>query len=303
MTVDDARGDSAAPLDPTGAGPFPVSGSGRGLVVQRRPGRAERDHAGWVRRDRALQRVLALALPVLLLVFWEAGAHLEWFDQRFFSRPSAIWTRGVDLVRDGELQRQLGITTRRLLLGYFLGAGAGILLGLVMSQFRLARAAVEPTLRALYVIPKLALLPILLLVFGLGEMPKVLFVALGVFFILAFSTLSAASMVPGAYHEAASAYGLSRLQRFRWVVLPGALPQIVAAMRLASGIGVLLVVAFEFVRSNDGIGYLTWHAWELFVADEMYVGIVTIAIFGVLFSALIGAVGNRLCPWAEEGAR
>lgn len=271
-----------------------------GTTVHRTPGAAERDYVRWARRQRALHRALALSLPLVLLVLWEVGARWEWFDDRFFSSPTAIWDRAWQLVKDGTLQEELLVTARRLFIGYGLGATAGILLGLVLSQFRLARAAVEPTLRGLYVIPKLAILPILLLVFGLGETPKVVFVALGVFFILAFSTLTAATMVPAAYHEAASAYRLTRLQRFRWLVLPGALPQIVAATRLASGIGVLLVVAVEFVSSNDGVGYLTWHAWELFVADQMYVGILTISIFGVAFSACIGAIGNRLCPWATD---
>lgn len=269
-------------------------------TVTRRPGSAERDHGRHVRRQRRLHRALAPALPIVMLILWEIGARAAWFDDRFFSSPSAIWGRAVDLVSEGELQDQLVITARRLFLGYGIGAVAGILVGLVLSQSRLARAAVEPTLRALYVIPKLAILPILLLVFGLGEVPKVFFVALGVFFLMAFSTLTAAAMVPVAFHEAGSAYGLSRLQRFRWIVLPGALPQIVAALRLTSGIGVLLVVAVEFVSSNDGIGYLTWHAWELFVADEMYVGILTISLFGVAFSALIGYIGAKLCPWATD---
>lgn len=279
--------------------------AGAARIVRRVPGRAEENHARWQRRQRRIQRILAVSVPIILLALWEIGAREAWFDTRFFSSPTRFWDRAQILIESGELFDQSVITIRRLLVGYGIGAFAGITLGLLLSQFRLARAAIEPTLRALYVIPKLAILPILLLVFGLGETPKVVFVGLGVFFILAFSTLTAATMVPHAFHEAASAYGLSRLQRFRWVVLPGSLPQIFAALRLASGIGVLLVVAVEFVQSNDGIGYLTWHAWELFVADQMYVGIVTVSVLGVAFSALIGALGRALCPWdtsSESGS-
>ncbi len=272
-------------------------------VVVREPSQAERDHHRHVRRQRAVNRMLAFVLPISMLALWEIGARTGWVDDRFFSSPSAIWDRGLRVASEGDLHSQVLVTARRLAFGFTLGAGSGILLGLVLSLFDVVRVIVEPTLRALYVIPKLAILPILLLVFGLGEGPKVAFVALGVFFIMAFSTLTAAAMVPKSYHEAASAYGLSASQRFRWIVLPGALPQIMAALRLSSGIGVLLVVAVEFVNANDGIGYLTWHSWELFVADQMYVGIVTISVCGVAFSGFIGWIGNKLCPWADEGVR
>jgi ABC-type nitrate/sulfonate/bicarbonate transport system permease component len=272
----------------------------RTRVVRRTPGRAETDWKRWASRQRALRLSLAVAVPVVLLGLWELGARQAWFDDRFFSSPSLIWDRALELVESGELQRELLVTTRRLLIGYVVGSGLGIVVGLLLSMSRLLQAALEPTLRALYVIPKLALLPVLLLLFGVTETPKVMFVVIGVFFIVAFSTLSAAVMIPVGYREVASSYGLSWQQRVRWMTIPASLPHIVAGLRLASGIAVLLVIAAEFVQSTDGIGYMAWHAWELFLADEMYVGIVVMSLLGVTFSGVVGFVGKKLTPWASD---
>lgn len=269
-------------------------------VVRYEPGPAQLHPERAARRDRLTRTGLAVAVPVLIFVLWEISARAAWIDVRLFASPSAVAEQAVELVGDGTLPAETLITVRRLLAGYLLGAAAGIVLGLALSQFTLLRAALEPLLRALYVVPKLAILPLLLLVLGLGEAPKVLFVAFGTFFIVVLSTLSAASMVPHGYHEVATSYGLSRAQRFRWLVLPASLPQIVAALRLASGIAVLLVVAVEFVQSDDGLGHLTWHAWELFMADRMYLGIVSVSVLGVLFSAVIAVLGSRLIRWADE---
>lgn len=269
-------------------------------VVRYEPTRAQREPERVGRRDRILRLALAFVLPMAIFASWELSAYFEWIDQRFYGRPSGVASEAADLIRDGTLFEQSWITVRRLVVGYVLGSLAGIAMGLVLSQFRLVRAAFEPLLQALYVIPKLAILPLLLLIFGLGEGPKISFIAIGTFFILAFSTLTAATMVPNAFHEVATSYGLSRWQRFRWMVLPASLPQIVAALRLASGIAVLLVVAAEFVQANDGLGYLTWHAWELFMADRMYLGIVTISLLGVLFNSLVGLLRPLLVRWADD---
>ncbi|MDY7099563.1 MAG: ABC transporter permease [Actinomycetota bacterium] len=278
----------------------PRRGPAGSEIVVRAPGGAEVDFRGHLRRRRLRNWALGLSVPVLVLVAWQVCADQGWIDSRFYGSPSAAWSEGVGLVTDGTMAENLWITVQRLVLGYAIGSVAGVLVGLLLGQSQLLRATFEPMLRALYVIPKLAILPILLLVFGLGEMPKLAFIALGVFFIVVFSTLSAATMIPTAYHEVASSYGLRRFQAFRWIVLPGSMPQIVAALRLASGIAVLLVVAVEFVNANDGIGFVTWHAWELFRADRMYAGIVTISVLGVVFSALVSLLGRLLAPWAEN---
>src|SRR5690606_23062789 len=119
-----------------------------------------------VRRRRLLEISLAIAVPVVLIGLWEWGGYRDWYDTRFFPRPSTIWSEGVDLIRDGKLQEEVWITTKRVLLGFGLGAVVGFLAGVILGMSRLTRAALEPTLNALYTVPKLALLPAFLLLFG-----------------------------------------------------------------------------------------------------------------------------------------
>lgn len=271
-----------------------------GTWVERKPDTKQRSTAQQARRDTFFKIVLGLLLPVGLLVSWELSAQMSWIDARFFSQPSAVWAKAQEDISSGLLWDEAQVTLVRLITGYVVGSVAGILVGLAMSQITILRWLLEPIIRALYVIPKLALLPLFLLIFGLGEMPKLVFISLGTFYIVAFTTLSAAMMIPTAFHEVARSYGLSRGQRFRWMIFPAITPQIVSSLKLASGISMLLVIAVEFVNAHEGLGYYTWHAWQIFVPDRMYVGVVTVSILGVLFSSLVGLLGSRLVRWADN---
>ncbi len=268
--------------------------------VERRPDPKQRSADVQARRDGVLRLLLGLVLPVGVLVAWEISARSGWIDARFFSQPSAVASKAGEDLRSGLLWSELRITIVRLVTGYVIGSLAGILIGLLMSQVKVLRWMLEPLIRALYVIPKLALLPLFLLLFGLGEVPKLVFISLGTFYIVAFTTLSAAMMIPTAFHEVSRSYGLSSGQRFRWMIVPAITPQIVSSLKLASGISMLLVIAVEFVNAHEGLGYYTWHAWQVFVPDRMYVGVVTISILGTLFGGLVGMLGSRLSRWADS---
>jgi sulfonate transport system permease protein len=272
-----------------------------GRWVTRRASGEPRVPAAQAKRRSTIARIAVGALlPVLVLVMWEVSGWAGWIDPRFFGMPSSVADRAISDIASGEIWEQTRITLFRLLVGFAIGSVAGIVVGLVLSQWRVLRWVFEPIIRALYVIPKLALLPLFLLVFGLGELPKIVFVSLGTFYIVAFTTLAAAMLIPTAYHEVSRSYGLSSAQRFRWMILPACLPQIVSSLRIASGISMLLVIAVEFVNADSGLGYYTWHAWQLFLPDRMYVGVVLVSILGVAFSALVGAVGARLVRWSDD---
>ncbi|MFF5261670.1 ABC transporter permease [Actinomadura viridis] len=268
--------------------------------VVRKPEERRRTVAQQARRDRTLRIVLGLVIPVGMLVSWELWARMGWMDARFFSQPTAVAQRAARDIDSGLLWSETWTTIVRLVIGYVAGSVVGIVVGLLLSQSKILRWLVEPLIRGLYVIPKLALLPLFLLLFGIGEMPKLVFISLGTFYIVAFTTLSAAMMIPTAFHEVARSYGLNGRQKFRWLIVPASMPQIVSSLRLASGISILLVIAVEFVNAEEGVGYYTWHAWQLFVPDRMYVGVLTISILGLVFSALIGKLGSRLVRWADE---
>ncbi|MEU7182122.1 MULTISPECIES: ABC transporter permease [Streptomyces] len=264
---------------------------------------AARDVAVRARRAAWRRTALGLAVPAGLLLAWQLAARAGAIDTLLFPPPSRIAVRLWDLASSGELGTHTAATLRRLLPGYALGSVTGALAGFVMGVSRTAEAAFGPLFSALYAVPKIATLPLLLLIFGLTETPKVLSVAITVFFVLQINTAAGVRQIDPRLLESARSYGASGLRLLRFVLLPGALPGVLTGLRTAAGLGVVVVVAVEFVASDSGLGYLIWNSWTLFQPDRMYVGLVAVAVLGALFSAAVTLAGRRAMPWRSDGRR
>jgi sulfonate transport system permease protein len=252
------------------------------------------------RRRGVLEFGLALAVPVVLLGLWQIAAKAGWIDDRLYPAPSTIVRTGYEQFKDGGLGSDLWITTRRILLGLGFGSLVGLVLGAAMGLIRLVRVALEPMLNALYVVPKLALLPVFIAIFGFGEAPKIVLVSVTVFFFVWIYTMEAFATIPEGYKEAARSLGVSRWRMFSDVLLPAALPQIFVALRIGMGVAVLVIVAAEFLVGDTGLGYVIFNSRRLFINDVMYAGIVTVALLGVVLSAIVTYVGRALTPWASH---
>ena len=241
--------------------------------------------------------LLSTLTPLLLLGLWEVAARSGALDARLFTPPTQIAQQGWDMVLSGELWRHTSATLARLLSGFVIGAVAGIVAGLLMGVWRPLRAALGPTFTALYALPKIAIVPLLLLIFGLTETPKVLSVAISVFFVMQINTLAGIVQIDGRVLEAARAYKAGGLKLFRYVLLPGATPAIMAGLRVAAGMSVIVITAVEFVASNNGLGYLIWNSWQLFQPSKMYVGLIVVSLVGALVTALIILLERAALPW------
>ena len=158
------------------------------MVLRRTPGAAERHPRRFVRRRRVISIVLAWGTPVLLFALWQWAAASHIIDTRFFPAPSRIWHAGINGVRDGVLTDAVGDSVKKLLVGYVIGVLGGVAIGVLLGLSWIARAALENTLIALYTLPKLALYPAFLLIFGLGSMPQIVLVGVTVFFIVVLAT-------------------------------------------------------------------------------------------------------------------
>lgn len=293
--------DSALQVIDERRSPAPDAEPPGGPVVRRLvPGAAERDPVRYAKRRRRIETVLAWAVPVVLVLMWQLSANQGWIDVRFFPGPKAIVDASRDLISSGMLVDAIWASSKRILAGYALGVATGVIAGLLLGVFGLMRAALEPTLMTLYVVPKVAVLPLLLLIFGLGDKPKIFAVAITVFFFMWIQTMEAVIATNPGYQEAMRSFDATRWQMFRSMYLPSALPQIFVAARLCAGISVLVMVSVEFVQGNDGVGYLIWNSWSLFLATRMYVGIVAVSLMGLLFSMLIKSIGRRVLPWAPN---
>lgn len=252
---------------------------------------AERGSA-WIRR-------VGPYTPVLLLVVWEALSRVGLLDPRFFPPPTAIVETFIELVISGQLINDALMTLSRIAIGFVLGAIPGILLGLLLGSVRSARLLLEPVFSSLLPIPKVAIYPLLLLIFGLGETSKYVIVAIGVFFYLFFNTMSGVMQAPQLFDDVARANGASRVQRRLTVSLPYALPSIFTGIKLATGGAFVIIAASEFVGAQSGLGYLIWSSWSTFAVSKMYVGIVTISALGYAATSLASMLERRLVPWVK----
>lgn len=255
------------------------------------------------RRKRRLDVGLAIATPVVLVALWQLAADENWIDPRIFTPPSGIARAAGTLAASGVLFSDLGDTVARLLVGYVIGAAGGIVVGLLLGLTRPLRAALSPLFTALYAVPQIALLPLLLVIFGVGETAKVLTVVAVTFFVLQINASSAVRALDPRLLEAGIAYQATGPKLFRHVVLPACMPAIFTGLRVSIALGLVVITATEFVASNNGLGFLVWNSWQLFEPNEMYVGLVSIALVGVILTAIISLLERAALPWLHRGRR
>ncbi|PBI95851.1 putative aliphatic sulfonates transport permease protein SsuC [Variovorax boronicumulans] len=250
------------------------------------------------------ERLIAIFTPIALLLFWEALGQLKAIDVRFFPPPSAIAGTFYELAVHTEWKKSLPYqvltSLSRACIGFVLGALPGLALGVVMGLVPMVRAAVQPIVGAIFPIPKVAILPLIMLIFGIGEGSKWAIIAIGVFFQVLIATSTGVANIDRIYLDVGRNFRASRAAVCFTIALPGALPTIFAGLRLGWGIALLLLVTAEMVSSDSGIGYLIWRAWQTLAIEDMYVGLVTIAALGTLSFWLFDAAERRMLPWKQR---
>ncbi|MFC0527317.1 ABC transporter permease [Phytohabitans kaempferiae] len=266
----------------------------------RQPGAAERHPVRTRRRWTATKVALGVSVPVLFVVLWQLSAELKWVDPFLYPPPSRLGHGIATLWEEGRLVDATLVSVRRVILGYLLGASAGLLVGFLMGMSRVLRAAFEPFSWGWYTVPKLALLPIFLTIFGFGDTSVVVLIAVTVYFFVWISVMSAVMAVPAGYREAALMLRAGRWDMFRHVLLPAALPEIFVGLRIAAGVAVLMLVGIEFVISDQGLGYLIEQGRTLLLLEQSYVGIVLVAVIGYLFALLVKLVGRLFIRWRAD---
>ncbi len=254
--------------------------------------------AGWGMETR--ERILAIGSPIALLVLWQVLSWLKVLDARFIPSPITIFEGGVVLIRSGELWTHLGASLWRLAGGFLLGTIPGIIIGLVMGLSRYARAALDPIVAATYPIPKIAILPLIMLFFGIGEASKIVIVAIAVVYLVLINTMVGVMTIDPIYFDVAKAYKAPWRKLFTRVIIPGALPLIFAGLRLSLGVSLIVIVSAEFVAARSGIGYLIWTSWETLVIENMFVGIIVITVLGVISTFLLKELERLMIPWRRE---
>lgn len=275
------------------------------------------------------QRALAWLFPVLLLISWQWLAGTGIVNPRWFPPPTriaeALWQLTVTFDRFNETsligrpwliparlaesgwpgvqalfaESHVWATLSRMLLGFVVGAAPGIVIGIVMGLNKTVRAMLDSTMSAIYVLPKIAIFPLLMLVFAdpFGEGPKITVVAISAFFLVALSTMAGVQGIDPVLLQAGRNFGANRWQMFRHVIVPATLPIIFSGLRLALGTSLVVIVAVEFVRSQSGVGYLVYYNWQVLSPAKMYAALLVIMAMGVGLTAALQFVERRAMPW------
>src|ERR1700716_88119 len=233
----------------------------------------------------------------VLLLVWELASRVGLIDSLFLPAPSQIWKALEEMTLSGELAKHLGASLVRIGAGWLIGTAAGVVLGGLIGLSWLGRSAGLPFISALFPVPKIALLPLLILWLGIGESAKVATIALGVFFPMAISTYAGIDNVPRNLIRMAQSFNIP-LPAIVWkVVVPGIMPSILSGCRISASIALILVVSAEMIGANVGIGSFLLTTGNLMQTDKLMAGIVAIAVLGLLIGALISWLERVLLGW------
>jgi NitT/TauT family transport system permease protein len=243
---------------------------------------------------------MSFAVPVALLALWEIASRLAVVSPRYFPAPTTIAWVLADRFVEGDLGAQSLVTLARLACAFALAAVPGVLLGLLMGIARPVRAAIEPYIAFIFPVPKITLLPFLLIILGVGEPAFVLTGATSAFFQIVISTLGGVQTLDPRLLEAGRNYGAHGARLFWKVILPAALPSIFTGLRLGLGLALVSLVAVEFIAAKSGLGHLVYRHWQMLSTPEMYAAFVLVGALGLALTRGLRALQARILTWQDD---
>ena len=241
--------------------------------------------------------LLPWLLPIAIVTAWEIAARAGWLSSRILPEPFAVVQAGVTLAASGELWQHVKVSALRALTGFAIGGGLGLALGLLTGSFRKLEIALDTTLQMIRNIPPLALIPLVILWFGIDETAKLFLISFGVFFSVYINTFHGIRSVDPALIEMGKSYGLKGWSLYREVILPGALSSILVGVRYALGFMWVILIVAETISAQAGIGYMTMNAREFLQTDVVLLGILLYAVLGKLADVAARLLERRLLRW------
>ena len=248
-------------------------------------------------RNERGKQLLTITSPILILAIWELCSRTGILDIRFFPPPTAIISTFFDLAANGTLWTHISVSLYRIVCGFLLGVIPGVVIGLLMGLYSPIRHFISPIVMVFMPIPTLALLPIIIILFGIGDFSKVVTIAASVFFPVVINTVAGVLNIERVHLDVAKNYGASPKDFFFKIAFPGALPVMLEGIQMGQAIALLTIVAAEMMGATSGIGYLIWTSYKAFMLKEMFVGLILISFFGFLFSLLLRGLQKRIVPW------
>lgn len=245
-------------------------------------------------------KIRNVIVPIAAIVaVWQGFSELQLVNPVLFPSPAQVFRAAIDLLDSGVLFADLAVSLRRAATGFLLGATLGILAGLLTSRIRFFAVGLTPFFNLLRPIPAIALVPVAVVWFGIGEQSKYLVIAYTVFLAVWLSTHHGLEHVPQTYLRAARSLGASRRVEFFQVHIPASAPHIFAGLRFGAALAFLSLVAAELTGASAGIGYRLEEARQYMLVDRMFVGLVELGVLGATLDALFVRLGRRLVHWEQ----
>jgi sulfonate transport system permease protein len=283
-----------------------VSGSTSALLIRGSPADASGGKGGAngtsARRVLASRGLLRVISPVAVLAGWQLESNLGLISAQKLPPPSVVWSTAVSLITTnspayGTLQGAMLVSLERVAIGFGLGAVAAVSLAILAGLSRLGENAVDPLMQMLRTVPLFGLIPVFIVWFGIGELPKILLIALAAAFPLYLNTFSGIRNVDAKLAELGQALHLRRGELVRQIVLPGALPQMLVGLRQSLGFAWLALVVAEQINANAGLGFMITQATQFLRNDVIFVALLVYCILGLLTDALVRLLERRALSW------
>ncbi|AMV63630.1 Alkanesulfonates transport system permease protein [Pediococcus damnosus] len=249
------------------------------------------------------QQFLPWLIPVGLIGIWQLASSIGWLSSDTLPSPVAVIQDGIALSQTGELQKNISISLYRAIVGFAIGGTAGFLLGFINGVSKISRSLTDTTVQMLRNIPHLSLIPLVIIVIGIGESAKISLVAIGVMFPIYINTLHGIRSVDPELIEMGKSYGLSRFQLLKKIILPGAMPTILMGVRYALGVMWTTLIVAETIASDSGIGYMSTNAEEFMDMKTILLCIFIYALLGKLSDLIAKGLESYMLDWRNAKGR
>jgi ABC-type nitrate/sulfonate/bicarbonate transport system permease component len=254
------------------------------------------------RMRRGWEPWISVLIFILLLAAWEWLARTGRISTLFFPAPSRIAAGFVRMLKNGTLADSLLATLQRLFVGFVCGAVPGLFLGLAMGWSPRLRAIVDPFIAAVHPIPRLAVFPLIMIIFGIGESSKIIAIGISSFFPVLINSMTGVRELNPVYFEVARNYGASRWKTFPRINLPSTLPSVLSGIRIGINMAMVIAVAVELLSAQKGLGVLIWFAWQTFRIEDLYVSLFVTAFLGIVINILLHLITRKLVPWSHHSS-
>ncbi|SMC29545.1 sulfonate transport system permease protein [Clostridium acidisoli DSM 12555] len=250
-----------------------------------------------IKRRSVLNKVIPWIIPIIILIAWQVLTTTGIVAANIFPTPEKVIAGTITLIKNGQLTNNILISTKRAVIGFIIGGGIGFVLGLVNGVSRRSEIALDSTIQMVRNIPHLALMPLVIIWFGIGEEAKLFLISFGVFFPIYLNTLHGIRTIDSGLVEMGKIYGLKRRALFWNIILPGALPSILVGVRQSLGIMWLTLIVAEQLAADSGIGYMAMNAREFMQMDVIVLSIIIYAVLGKISDSAAKILELKLLRW------